>query len=111
MIMAALLAASMPAVADVPADLPPAQGVDIGPMVYKCRYAADMAPDYGLVEVIIIDAGTYADGAGHRGRYHRAGRDIVFDDGPLTGHPAYAERGRVYLALPGGSFYMTCGPD
>jgi hypothetical protein len=110
MILAALLATAAPAAAEVPADLPPAQGVDIGPASYKCYYLTGTAADYSFVDVIIIDAGTYADGAGHRGRYHRAGRDIVFNDGPLTGRPAYAERGRVYLALPGSSFYMSCSP-
>ena len=98
------------AAADVPADLPPAEGVELGPAAYKCYYLAGTALNYSFIDIIIIDAGSYADRTGNHGQYHRAGRDIVFDSGPFAGNPAYAERGNVYLTAPGGGFYMSCSP-
>lgn len=95
---------------DVPADLPPAAGVDLGPGSYQCYYLAGTVLNYSFIDVIIIDAGNYADRNGAIGRYHRAGREIVFDSGPLAGYPAYGENGNVYLTAPAGGFYMTCSP-
>ncbi|RJF80761.1 hypothetical protein D3874_27115 [Oleomonas cavernae] len=105
-ILAMCLATAAPAGAEVPADLPPAQGVDLGPASYRCSYAAG----YSVIDLIIIDAGVYADRAGNRGAYHRSGHEIVFDSGPFAGRPAYVEGGNVYLVVPGGSLYMSCSP-
>ncbi len=88
--------------ADVPADVAPAAGVDLGPGAYRCQYLVDDAPPLEFFDLIILDAATYADRDGRPGNYHREAHGIVFDSGPFAG--------RVRIAGPGNMFYLRCDP-